>query len=58
MNGYPLAHNTEKNAQGVPVILEDPRGYPFAVGERESDWHEATDEEYQAFLDYWNEQDS
>jgi hypothetical protein len=53
---WPLAHNTARSGpnQDVPVIIEYPAGYNFPPGERDRDWHEASDEEYQAYLDYWN----
>jgi hypothetical protein len=53
-----LAHNTQSGTLPdkpfVPLIIENPDGYPFEPGEREADWHEASDAEYQAYLDYWN----
>ena len=54
----PLAHNTLSGAGDgesfVPLIIESPDDYPFLLGEREREWHEATDAEYQAYEDYWN----
>lgn len=52
-----LAHNTETTAPGVPVIINHPDTFPFAPGERERDWHEASDEEYAAYEEYWDELD-
>lgn len=54
-----LAHNTDKGVQGkdVPLIIEYPEDFPFEPGERERDWHEASEEEYEAYLSYWDAQD-
>ena len=51
--GVSLAHNTITTAPGVPVVIEDDTYYPFAPGERESEWHEASEEEYAAYAAYW-----
>jgi hypothetical protein len=49
-----LAHNTARSGEGtVPVIIEDAESYPFGPGERESDWHEASEAEYAASEAYW-----
>jgi hypothetical protein len=49
-----LAHNTARSGEGtVPVIIEDAESYPFGPGERESDWHEASEAEYAAYEAYW-----
>ena len=57
-----LAHNTLSgvgpNQPFVPLIIESPDDYPFEPGERESDWHEATDAEYQAYEDYWMDKEN
>lgn len=53
-NEPPLAHNTLRTDGTVPVVVEYPRPDFPPPGERERDWHEASDEEYQAYLDYWN----
>lgn len=48
-----LAHNAVVE-DGVPVIIEHAETFPFAPGERECDWHDASDEEYARYLDYYN----
>lgn len=53
--GRPVAHNTARSNDGlVPVIIEQPNDFPFEPGELAADWHEATDEEYAVWLDYWS----
>lgn len=54
----PLAHNTDRSGpdNSVPVIIEDDTDYPFGYGERDADWHEASDVEYAAYVAYWNAQ--
>ena len=54
-----LAHNTDKGVEGtdVPLIIEYPENYPFEPGERERDWHEASEEEYERYLTYWDAED-
>jgi len=57
MSNEPLAFNTpETGTDGVtvPVIIENPEHFPFEPGERDRDWHVASDDEYAAYLDYWN----
>lgn len=51
----PLAHNTYRSGDGtVPVIIESPTdSHPSAADM--PNWHEASDEEYAAYLDYWND---
>lgn len=50
-----LAHNTNRSGpdQDIPVIMEDDTGFPFVDGEREADWHEASNEEIAAYENYW-----
>lgn len=50
-----LAHNTWFTNGTIPVIIEDDTYYPFAPGERETEWHEASDSEYLAYEAYWDE---
>lgn len=53
----PLAHNTEYGAEGqIPLIIEFPEDFPFGPGERESEWHEASDEELDQYENYWTAQ--
>jgi len=49
----PLASNVTPDS-GVPVVIERPETFPFAPGEREQDWHVATDAELQAYEDHHN----
>jgi hypothetical protein len=51
----PLTPRVASSGSGPRVIIEDPDRYPFAPSERERDWREATDAEYQAYLDYRNQ---
>lgn len=50
-----LAHNTEYGTLDgtVPLIIESPESFPFEPGERENDWHEATEAEIAAYWAYW-----
>lgn len=51
----PLAHNTEHSGDGtVPVIIEYPRN-DFPSAEDRPNWHEASDDEYAAYVAYWND---
>jgi hypothetical protein len=52
----PLAHNTGRSGpkQDVPIIIEHPAHYPFADGEREREWHTASDDELIAYETFWN----
>lgn len=50
----------DKDGTPYRVIIEDPDTFPFAPGERERDWREATDEEvdeYEALYDALNADD-
>lgn len=52
----PLAHRTATLADGVPVIIENPRRYPFALAERARNWRPATDGEYARWTAHWQAQ--
>lgn len=52
----PLVKIGTENDGYPPLILEFPEFYSFDLGERET-WREATDEEYQRYVDYYNQED-
>lgn len=52
-----LAHNTYTSGYLIPVIIEDDNFFPFEPGERESEWHEATEAEIAAYDAYWDSRD-
>lgn len=43
--------------QPYRVIIEHPDDFPFTPGERERDWHEASDDEWRDYMDYCNKVD-
>ena len=53
-----LTHNTATSGYLIPVVMENPEGYPFAQGERDAEWHETTEEEYKSYVSYWNAQET
>ncbi|UVG34059.1 hypothetical protein SEA_PAVLO_114 [Microbacterium phage Pavlo] len=52
-----VTHNTIEGAPGIPMIIESPDTFPFAPGERDSEWHDTTDAEYAVYAAYWDSQD-
>lgn len=49
----PLVQIGTENDDAPPLIIDSPGHYPFQAGEREL-FREATDEEYQRYVDFYN----
>lgn len=53
----PLVKIGTENDDQPPLIIHRASIYPFVPGERARDWREATDAEYQRYIDFYNEHD-